>query len=76
MYLLELLRENRFPMLVGFCQYEPHVLKLTPPLSITDTEVDEASRTLADVLTRGLPQIIHGLVFKTLSLRHPSKLKI
>jgi len=67
LYLLELLRERRFPILVGFCQYEPHVLKLTPPLSITDTEIDEATRTLADVLTRSLPQVVGGGVLGLLS---------
>jgi acetylornithine/succinyldiaminopimelate/putrescine aminotransferase len=67
LYLLELLRERRFPILVGFCQYEPHVLKLTPPLSITDAEVDKASRTLADVLTRSLPQVLGGTLKSLLS---------
>jgi acetylornithine/succinyldiaminopimelate/putrescine aminotransferase len=67
LYLLEMLRERRFPILVGFCQYEPHVLKLTPPLSITDAEVDEASRTLADVLTRSLPQVLGGTLKSLLS---------
>lgn len=67
LYLLELLREHRFPLLVGFCQYEPHVLKLTPPLSITDAEIDDASRTLAEVLTRSLPRVLGGFVKNAIS---------
>src|SRR5262249_32749630 len=31
-YLLGMLRHQPFPLLVGYCQYEPNVLKLTPPL--------------------------------------------
>ncbi len=67
LYLLELLRERRFPILVGFCQYEPHVLKLTPPLSITDAEIDDVSRTLAEVLTRSLPRVLGGFVKNAIS---------
>lgn len=50
LYLLEMLRHTRFPLLVGFCQYEPHVLKLTPPLSVTEDEIGAICSTIADVL--------------------------
>src|SRR5262249_44833403 len=39
LYVLDMLRHPSFPLFAGYCQYEPHVLKLTPPLSITDDEV-------------------------------------
>ena len=42
-YLLDMLRDPAFPVLVGFCQYEPHVLKLTPPLTTTAEEVERAA---------------------------------
>jgi acetylornithine/succinyldiaminopimelate/putrescine aminotransferase len=50
LYLLHFLRHESFPLFVGFCQYEPHVLKLTPPLSITPGEVRQVCDTLASVL--------------------------
>src|SRR5262249_34646411 len=31
-YLYAMLRHRRYPVLVGYCQYEPNVLKITPPL--------------------------------------------
>ena len=43
-YLLGMLRHRRFPVLVGFCQYEPNVLKITPPLT---TEPEAVARRRA-----------------------------
>ena len=34
LYLLAMLRHERFPVLAGFCQYEPNTLKITPPLNV------------------------------------------
>jgi hypothetical protein len=45
-----MLQHRSFPVLMGFCQYEPHVLKLTPPLSITRAEIEAVCATVADVL--------------------------
>jgi len=45
-----LLQDPSFPLFAGFCQYEPSVLKLTPPLSITPDEVRKVCATLASVL--------------------------
>ena len=45
-----LLRDRSFPLFAGFCQYEPNVLKLTPPLSITPDEVRQVCATLVRVL--------------------------
>src|SRR5262249_4704112 len=33
--LLNMVRHPTFPLLMGYCQYEPDVLKLTPPLTTT-----------------------------------------
>jgi acetylornithine/succinyldiaminopimelate/putrescine aminotransferase len=52
MYVLGLLQDQSFPLLAGFCQYEPNVLKLTPPLSITTTEVRQICATITAVLNR------------------------
>ena len=46
----EMLFDEQFPLLMGFCQYEPHVLKFTPPLSITDAEIDRSCETIARAL--------------------------
>jgi acetylornithine/succinyldiaminopimelate/putrescine aminotransferase len=71
-YLLNLLRHGSFPVLAGFCQYEPHVLKLTPPLTITDQEAVRMCDTIVHVLTRPavslLPSLV-GAISKTLAGR-------
>src|SRR5262249_40122377 len=33
-YIYSMLRHPSYPVLVGFCQYEPNVLKITPPLTV------------------------------------------
>lgn len=48
--LLAMLHHRTFPLVVGFCQYEPNVLKLTPPLSITEPEIRNVCDTIAAVL--------------------------
>jgi adenosylmethionine-8-amino-7-oxononanoate aminotransferase len=58
LYLLSLLRHKTFPVFMGFCQYEPHVLKLTPPLSITPEEIVHVCDTIADVLRRPLYRLL------------------
>jgi acetylornithine/succinyldiaminopimelate/putrescine aminotransferase len=58
LYLLRLLRAPSFPLFVGFCQYEPNVLKLTPPLTITPDEVRRVCATLASVLRLPLYKLL------------------
>jgi acetylornithine/succinyldiaminopimelate/putrescine aminotransferase len=48
--ILNLLLHPSFPMLIGYTQYEPNVLKLTPPLTVTDKEIEHICRSLRDVL--------------------------
>ncbi|MGC3967872.1 MAG: aminotransferase class III-fold pyridoxal phosphate-dependent enzyme [Pirellulales bacterium] len=50
--LLAMMHHPRFPVVVGFCQYEPNVLKLTPPLSIEDGEISSLAAMIGDVLRR------------------------
>jgi acetylornithine/succinyldiaminopimelate/putrescine aminotransferase len=51
-YLYSMLRHPRYPVLVGFCQYEPNVLKITPPLTTDPAEVRQACATIVEVLKR------------------------
>jgi acetylornithine/succinyldiaminopimelate/putrescine aminotransferase len=68
LYVMSLLRQEPFPVFLGYCQYEPHVLKFTPPLSITPDEVQRVCDTLAAVLNRPAYQFLpplFGLLAKT-----------
>jgi acetylornithine/succinyldiaminopimelate/putrescine aminotransferase len=63
LYLLALLNHKTFPLLIGYCQYEPNVLKLTPPLSVTEDEIHQICATLSSVLHRPLSRVaISGLM--------------
>jgi acetylornithine/succinyldiaminopimelate/putrescine aminotransferase len=57
-YLLAMLRHERFPVLAGFCQYEPNTLKITPPLDTSPDDVLQACRTIVDVLGRPLRRVL------------------
>ena len=50
LYLLQMMNHPCRPVLMGFCQYEPHILKFTPPLTVTEEEVVSVCRTIADTL--------------------------
>jgi acetylornithine/succinyldiaminopimelate/putrescine aminotransferase len=58
LYMLALRWHRPFPVLIGFCQYEPHVLKLTPPLSTTPEEVRHICATITTILKQSLWRII------------------
>jgi acetylornithine/succinyldiaminopimelate/putrescine aminotransferase len=51
-YLYSMLRHRRYPVLVGFCQYEPNVLKITPPLTVEPETVREVCATIVEVLRK------------------------
>jgi len=51
-YLFNMLRHRRYPVLVGFCQYEPNVLKITPPLTVEPATVRAVCATIVEVLRR------------------------
>lgn len=50
LYLLQMMKHATCPVLMGFCQYEPSILKFTPPLTVTEDEVAAVCRTIADTL--------------------------
>ena len=50
LYLLQMMNHASCPVLMGFCQYEPRILKFTPPLTVTEDEVKAVCRTIADTL--------------------------
>jgi acetylornithine/succinyldiaminopimelate/putrescine aminotransferase len=52
LYALAMMRSKEFPLIMGYCQYEPNVLKFTPPLSTTEEEIHRACSTIARVLKR------------------------
>jgi acetylornithine/succinyldiaminopimelate/putrescine aminotransferase len=61
LYVMNLLKHKPFPVFVGYCQYEPHVLKLTPPLSITTEEVERVCAAVVAVLRRPTYQLLPSL---------------
>ena len=63
LYLLGMLHHTEFPMMMGFCQYDPYVLKFTPPLSVTEAEVHQLCDAISSVLSTSWP----GMITKALS---------
>lgn len=57
-YFVGLLQDRQLPMIMGFCQYKPYIMKFTPPLSVTDEEIDQIAAVLKRVLNRPLPLLI------------------
>jgi hypothetical protein len=43
---------------MGFCQCEPNVLKLTPPLTVTHEEIRAVCATIGEVLRRPLYRLL------------------
>jgi acetylornithine/succinyldiaminopimelate/putrescine aminotransferase len=62
LYAMNLLRHEPFPVLVGFCQYEPHVLKFTPPLSITKEEIERVCDAIGAVMHRPAHQLLRSFM--------------
>jgi acetylornithine/succinyldiaminopimelate/putrescine aminotransferase len=61
-YLFSLLRHRRYPVLVGFCQYEPNVLKITPALTVAPDEVRQICASLTDVLRRPFHRLLAAVL--------------
>jgi acetylornithine/succinyldiaminopimelate/putrescine aminotransferase len=57
-YLYGMLRHRRYPVLVGFCQYEPNVLKITPALTVAPEEIRNVCATIVDVLKRPFHRLL------------------
>jgi acetylornithine/succinyldiaminopimelate/putrescine aminotransferase len=58
LYLLAMLRHERFPVLAGFCQDEPGTLKITPPLNVGPEDVVRTCHTIVDVLGRPFHKVL------------------
>jgi acetylornithine/succinyldiaminopimelate/putrescine aminotransferase len=58
LYIYNLLLHAPFPLLLGFCQYEPNVLKFTPPLSISRDEIERVCDAIAAVLRKPLYKLL------------------
>jgi acetylornithine/succinyldiaminopimelate/putrescine aminotransferase len=57
-YLAAMLRHPTFPVLVGFCQYEPNVLKFTPPLTVNPQEIRQVCATIGEIMRRPFYQLL------------------
>lgn len=63
LYLLQMMKHATCPVLMGFCQYEPHILKFTPPLTVTENEVVAVCRTIADTLRASTVRMLLTALF-------------
>jgi acetylornithine/succinyldiaminopimelate/putrescine aminotransferase len=61
LYLFSMLRHRRYPVLVGFCQYEPNVLKITPALTVAPQEIREVCATITEVIKRPFHRLLAGI---------------
>jgi hypothetical protein len=69
-----MLRHPRFPVLVGFCQYEPNVLKITPALTVDAATIRAACGTIGEVLRQPLHRLaaaVLGDLLRPRSIRNP-----
>ena len=58
LYLYAMLHHARYPVLVGFCQYEPNVLKITPALTIAPEQIRDVCTTIVEVLRRPFHRLL------------------
>ena len=68
LYSLAMLNHPQHPLLIGFCQYEPHIFKLTPGLLMDDESIKTVCRTIGETLHRS-PLSIVAAGLKTISRR-------
>jgi 4-aminobutyrate aminotransferase-like enzyme len=61
-YLAAMLKHPLYPVLVGFCQYEPNVLKITPPLTVEPAQIRQVCATIGEVLRRPFHQLLASAV--------------
>ena len=61
-YLSAMLQHARSPVLVGFCQYEPNVLKITPALTVGAEDIAAACATIGEVLRRPFHRLLTAAV--------------
>jgi acetylornithine/succinyldiaminopimelate/putrescine aminotransferase len=61
-YLFNMLRHHRYPVLVGFCQYEPNVLKITPSLTAAPADIQKVCDTITEVLARPFYRLLAAVL--------------
>jgi 4-aminobutyrate aminotransferase-like enzyme len=57
-YLAAVLKHGRYPVLIGFCQAERNVLKITPPLTVGAEEIGRVCATIGAVLRLPFPHLV------------------
>lgn len=67
--LLNMLKDHDFPLLMGFCQYEPHVLKFTPPFTTDDAEIEKLCSAIARALKTPFYRSLTGTLARALTTR-------
>ncbi len=68
-YVLGMLRHDRCPVLVGFCQYEPNVLKITPPLNVEPETVREVCATIVEVIQQPFHRLVAAAALDLVKLK-------
>jgi acetylornithine/succinyldiaminopimelate/putrescine aminotransferase len=68
-YVLGMLRHERCPVLVGFCQYEPNVLKITPPLNVEPQVVREVCATIVEVIKQPFHRLAAAAAVNLIKLK-------
>jgi len=68
-YVLGMLNHEKCPVLVGFCQYEPNVLKITPPLSVEPQVVREVCATIVEVIKQPFLRLLAAAVLNLIKLK-------
>jgi acetylornithine/succinyldiaminopimelate/putrescine aminotransferase len=61
-YLYCMLRHQQFPVLAGFCQCEPNVLKITPSLTVEPKQIRQACATITEVLQRPFHRLLSAVI--------------
>ncbi|MEZ6131883.1 MAG: aminotransferase class III-fold pyridoxal phosphate-dependent enzyme [Planctomycetaceae bacterium] len=68
LYSLAMLNHPQHPLLIGFCQYEPHIFKLTPGLLMDEEHIRTVCSTIGETLHRS-PLSVAAAGLKTISRR-------
>jgi acetylornithine/succinyldiaminopimelate/putrescine aminotransferase len=67
LHIRAMIHDPIFPAFVGYCQYEPNVLKLTPPLTLSDSEIENVCATIGRALRRPFTRSLMAAAVSTLS---------
>ncbi|AFY54186.1 ornithine/acetylornithine aminotransferase [Rivularia sp. PCC 7116] len=62
LYISSMFKHSSYPVLVGFCQGETNVLKITPPLTITPEELSQICSTITQVLNKPFIQLFASAI--------------